>query len=108
MDEQRKDDAGNYVVPETSHVFLARQVKARIMRRAFSYASGVMDHTGAYDAGLLFISFQKDPQQFTDIQNALGRLDKMNEYITHRGSGVFACFPGIKKGSYIGEALFNA
>ena len=108
VDEQRKDDAGNYVVPETSHVFLARQVKARIMRRAFSYASGVMDHTGAYDAGLLFISFQKDPQQFTDIQNALGRLDKMNEYITHRGSGVFACFPGIKKGSYIGEALFNA
>ena len=33
--------------------------------------------------------------------------DKLNEYITHRGSGVFACFPGIKKGSYIGEALFN-
>ena len=108
VDEDRKDENGNYVLPETSHVFLARQVKARIMRRAFSYSSGVIDHTGAYDAGLLFISFQKNPQQFTDIQNALGRLDKMNEYITHRGSGVFACFPGIKKGSYIGETLFNA
>jgi deferrochelatase/peroxidase EfeB len=104
----RKDDKGNYIVPETSHVFLSKQVNARIMRRAFSYASGTVDHTGAYDAGLLFISFQKDPQQFIDIQNALGRADKLNEYITHRGSGVFACFPGIQKGSYIGETLFNA
>lgn len=35
-------------------------------------------------------------------------MDKMNEYITHRGSAVFACFPGVQKGSYLGEALFNA
>lgn len=108
VDADRKDANGNYVLPETSHVFLSKQVKARIMRRAFSYSSGTVGHTGAYDAGLLFISFQKKPQQFIDIQNALGRLDKMNEYITHRGSALFACFPGVKKGSYIGETLFNA
>lgn len=104
---ERKDENGNYIVPETSHVFLAKQAKARIMRRSFSYSSGIVDATGTYDAGLVFISFQKNPEQFIKIQNSLGRLDKLNEYITHRGSGVFACFPGIKKGSYIGEALFN-
>ncbi|MBQ0138906.1 MAG: deferrochelatase/peroxidase EfeB [Kurthia sp.] len=107
MEIDRKDENGNYIVPETSHVFLAKSVKARMLRRSFSYASGVIDKTGSHDAGLLFISFQKDPQQFIDIQNSLGRLDKMNEYITHRGSALFACFPGVKKGSFIGEALFN-
>lgn len=107
MEIERKDANGNYIVPETSHVFLAKSVKARLLRRSFSYASGVIDKTGSHDAGLLFVSFQKNPQQFIDIQNSLGRLDKMNEYITHRGSALFACFPGVKKGSFIGEALFN-
>lgn len=107
MDIDRKDDKGNYVVPETSHVFLAKSVDARILRRSYSYSSGVMDATGSYDAGLLFVSFQKNPDQFIKIQKSLGRLDKMNEYITHRGSALFACFPGIQKGSYIGEALFK-
>lgn len=107
MDIDRKDDKGNYIVPETSHVFLAKSVDARILRRSYSYSSGVMDATGSYDAGLLFVSFQKSPEQFIKIQNSLGRLDKMNEYITHRGSALFACFPGIQKGSYIGEALFK-
>ncbi|MGX9136315.1 iron uptake transporter deferrochelatase/peroxidase subunit [Rummeliibacillus sp. JY-2-4R] len=107
MEIERKDENGNHIVPENSHVFLAKQAKARIMRRSYSYSSGIIDSTGTYDAGLVFIAFQKDPDQFIKIQNALGRLDKLNEYTTHRGSGVFACFPGIKKGSYIGEALFN-
>ena len=107
MDIDRKDDKGNYIVPETSHVFLAKSVDARILRRSYSYSSGVMDATGSYDAGLLFVSFQKNPDQFIKIQKSLGRLDKMNEYITHRGSALFACFPGIQKGSYIGEALFK-
>lgn len=107
VDLEAKDDSGNPHIPANSHMALARKVKDRIMRRGFSYSSGLIDDTGAYDAGLLFISFQKNPNQFINIQNALGRTDKLNEYITHRGSGVFACFPGIQKGSYIGEKLFN-
>ena len=103
-----KDSNGEYIMPETSHVHLARKAGARILRRSYSYASGVMSNTGAHDAGLIFISFQKDPAQFITVQNSLGRMDKMNEYITHRGSAVFACFPGVQKGSYLGEALFNA
>lgn len=110
MDElevNRLDEKGNPVIPDDSHSRLAREAGERIHRRAFSYASGVVDETGAYDAGLLFISFQKNPKQFITIQNRFGRSDKLNEYITHRGSGLFACFPGIQKGSYIGEALFS-
>lgn len=107
VDLNAKDEKGNPHIPANSHMALARKVKDRIMRRGFSYSSGLIDETGAYDAGLLFISFQKHPKQFINIQSALGRADKLNEYITHRGSGVFACFPGIQKGSYIGEQLFN-
>ncbi|MEG0450049.1 MAG: iron uptake transporter deferrochelatase/peroxidase subunit [Lysinibacillus sp.] len=108
FDVDAKDEKGAYIMPDTSHVHLARKSKARMLRRSYSYASGVMTNTGTHDAGLLFLSFQKDPAQFTSVQNSLGRMDKMNEYITHRGSAVFACFPGVQKGSYLGEALFNA
>lgn len=110
MDElevNRLDKKGDPVMPVDSHSRLAREAGERIHRRAFSYASGVVDETGSYDAGLVFISFQKNPKQFITIQNRFGRSDKLNEYITHRGSGLFACFPGIQKGSYIGEALFS-
>ncbi|RUL53082.1 iron uptake transporter deferrochelatase/peroxidase subunit [Lysinibacillus antri] len=101
------DKNNKLLIPEDSHVFLAKKANKTILRRAFSYSSGIVSATGAYDAGLLFISFQKDPKSFIDIQNSLGRLDRLNEYITHRGSAIFACFPGVAKGSYIGEALFT-
>lgn len=107
VDVFSKNLEGNPVIPEDSHVFLSRVAKQVIHRRPFSYSSDVVTETGAYDAGLMFISFQKDPKQFIDIQNSLGRVDKLNEYITHRGSAIFACLPGVKKGSYLGEALFT-
>lgn len=108
MELTRKDSKGNPVVPITSHVHLVKQVKDRLLRRSYSYSSGMDSKTGVFDAGLLFISFQKHPKQFINIQNSLGRIDKLNEYITHRGSAIFACFPGIQKGSFIGESLFKA
>lgn len=107
MELERKDENGNPIVPVDSHVYLAKQVNDRILRRSFSYSNGINPETGAFDAGLLFISFQKNPQQFINIQNSLGKLDKLNEYITHRGSALFACFPGVERGSYLGEALFG-
>ena len=107
FDLSKKDGKGQFMIPADSHVHLARKAKKKILRRSYSYTSGMVSTTGAYDAGLMFISFQKDPQQFIDIQNSLGRVDKLNEYITHRGSAVFACFPGVEKGSYLGEALFT-
>ena len=100
--------SGDNAAPDTSHTFLAKSAGTQILRRSYSYASGVNER-GALDAGLLFISFQRDPAQFIAIQSALGLEDKMNEYITNIGSGVFACFGGVSrdKNDYIGKSLFS-
>lgn len=102
------DEDGNLLIDEDSHVRLAHATGRQILRRSFSYASGI-DSKGQFDTGLLFISYQKDPQAFIDIQNAFGNNDKLNEYITHVGSGIFACFAGVseEKGDYLGRALFE-
>lgn len=108
FDVHAKDAQGKAVIPEISHMGLAKRTGVEMLRRSYSYSSGINPATGQFDSGLLFISFQKSPEQFIIIQNALGRLDKMNEYTTHIGSGLFACFGGIPQGGYIGQALFEA
>ena len=108
FDVHAKDAQGKAVIPEISHMGLAKRTGVEMLRRSYSYSSGINPATGQFDSGLLFISFQKSPEQFIIIQNALGRLDKMNEYTTHIGSGLFACFGGILQGGYIGQALYEA
>ena len=107
VDLELKDDKGNLVIPEDCHVRLAKEVGEEIYRRAFSYANGIDPRTGQFDAVLLFISFQKDPQQFIKVQKNLGTKDKLNEYITHVGSGLFAILPGVEEGGYLGQSLFE-
>lgn len=107
VDLTKKDEKGNAVVPENSHVHLANKTGKKLLRRSFSYSSGI-DDKGQFDAGLLFISFQASPEQFITIQNAFGSMDKMSEYTMHQGSGIFACFPGVKdENDYLGKALFE-
>lgn len=109
VDLAHKDEKGDLTIADISHLHLAKKAGSQILRRSFSYASGVDPRTGQFDAGLLFISFQKDPAQFIAIQNRLGNIDKMNEYITHIGSGLFACFAGVKdENDYLGKSLFDA
>ena len=98
---------GKPILPIDSHVYLAKKAETKICRRAFSYSDGIDEVSGQFDAGLLFICFQKHPDQFIKIQNSLGNDDKLNEYITHIGTGIFACFGGIKEGEYIGQKLFE-
>lgn len=107
IDTNAKDSKGKPVIPENSHVGLSKTSGMHILRRSYSYASGIDSKTGQFDAGLLFISFQKSPAQFITLQSALGRMDRMNEYITTIGSGLFACFGGVKQGEYIGQKLFE-
>jgi len=106
-DIQSKDANGNPVIPDDSHMGLAKKTGLQILRRSFSFASGIDVTTGQFDAGLLFISFQKSPAQFVALQSAFGRMDRMNEYITHTGSGLFACFGGVQEGGYIGQTLLE-
>lgn len=109
LDLNAQNDKGEALIPEDSHVALAHKTGLQMLRRSYSYADGIDRRTGQFDAGLLFISFQKNPDQFVVIQNALGNPDRMNEYITHIGSGLFACFAGVsdKEDDYLGKALFE-
>lgn len=108
-DFEKKNDNGEYYIPKTAHIRVAHgDGSQKILRRSFSYAEGMDAKTGTFDAGLLFISFQRSiSKQFVPIQERLSQMDKLNEYIVHRGSAVFACLPGVKKGGYIGETLFS-
>jgi len=103
---ERKDEKGKPVVPMNAHIRLAREDGVQLLRRSFSYSSGLDTRTGQLDAGLLFIGYNRSvAKQFIPMQRRLAQSDKLNEYIEHNGSAVFACFPGVKEGGYIGDTL---
>ena len=56
----------------------------------------------------LSVSNERPSKQFIPMQQRLAQNDKLNEYISHRGSALFACLPGVNKGGYIGETLFGS
>lgn len=97
-------------IPNDSHIALAHHSRhggAKILRRAFNYTNGA-DVLGNLDAGLIFMSFQKDlEKQFVPIQNALANNDRMNEYVAVTASAAFACPPGLKAGQFWGHQLFS-
>lgn len=107
IDLKAKDSHGEYIIDKDAHTRLAKEANTSILRRAFNYVDGTDDRTGNFETGLLFIAFQKATKQFIDIQNNLGSNDKLNEYITHRGSASFLVLPGVSKGGYLGETLFD-
>ncbi len=102
---------GRPLIPVDAHVRLASAQfndGERILRRGYSFTDGVDESLGELEAGLFFIAFQRDPEkQFVAIQRRLGSADKLNEYIKHVGSAVFAVPPGARKGGYVGEALLG-
>lgn len=101
---------GKPVIDPVSHIALAAHENAggvKILRRGYNFTDGLND-LGQLDAGLLFVSYQKDPAQFVTLQTRLGSSDLLNEYIAHIGSGLFAIPPGPKPGHYIGETLFSS
>lgn len=109
LDLQSKGEDGQPVIPANSHSALAHgDGSVKMLRRSYSYSSGLDNKTGQLDAGLLFISFQRDLQkQFVETQKRLAANDRLNEYISHVGSAVFVCFPGISAGGYIGQSLLG-
>jgi deferrochelatase/peroxidase EfeB len=81
---------------------------AKLLRRGYSFTDGLDDRLGQLDAGLFFLSFQRDPEAFVRIQRRLGSADHLNEYIKHVGSGVWAVPPGAPKGGFVGQTLLAA
>jgi deferrochelatase/peroxidase EfeB len=100
---------GEPVISPTSHIALAAPENnggIKIHRRSYNYTDGI-DDLGQIDAGLLFVAFMNDPKNFVTLQTKLGSVDRLNEYIKHIGSGLFAMPPAPKRGSYIGAGLFS-
>ncbi len=120
VDLDATDHDGNPVVPENSHVRLAHHSNndgARILRRSYSYNDGVSFTAERwppwrqgmeYDAGLLFVCYQRDPRTgFIKIFERMSKFDMMNQFVTNTGSGLFACPGGIAKGEFIAQRLFE-
>ncbi len=103
---------GEPMIPMRAHIRLASPDTnngIQILRRGYSYTDGINDETGLLDAGLFFIAYQRNAhEQFVPLQRRLGANDSLNEYITHTGSALFACPPGVRdKDDYFGSALFG-
>lgn len=121
LDLDATDAHGNPVIPDNAHVRLAAAASndgAQMLRRGYSYNDGVNItaerwppwHNGLeYDAGLLFIAYQKDPREsFTRVFDKMSKLDALNQFVTHTGGGLFACPPGVTQGQFIGQSLFQS
>jgi len=118
MDLDATDAAGDPVIPENAHVRLASPATnegAQILRRGYSYDNGVSMTAERwppwrqgmeFDAGLLFICYQRDPRTgFVKIFDKMAKFDMMNQFVTHVGGGLFACPPGAVAGGFIGQSL---
>jgi deferrochelatase/peroxidase EfeB len=120
LDLQTRDGSGALRIPATAHVRLAAPETnngAVLIRRAFSYNNGTTQFTERwppwrqaleYDAGLLFLGYQRDPRTaFLPINSRLAINDALNQFITHTASAVFALPPGASgPGHWVGEGLF--
>ena len=121
LDLDTNDKDGNPVIAENAHVRLAAAATndgAQFLRRPYSYNNGV-NFTAErwppwrqgleYDAGLFFISYQRDPRNgFIKVYERMAKFDMMNQFVTHVGSGLFACPRGANPDSFIGRELFGA
>ncbi|MEO9190519.1 MAG: iron uptake transporter deferrochelatase/peroxidase subunit [Acetobacteraceae bacterium] len=120
LDLDATDKDGNPIIPDDAHVRLATATTndgAQILRRGYSYNDGVAfiaerwppwRQGMMYDAGLLFVAYQRDPRTgFIKIYENMAKLDALNQFTTHVGSGVFACPGGVREGGFIGQGLFE-
>ena len=119
LDLNASDQDGNPRIAQNAHVRIAAAASndgAQMLRRAFLYNDGLKMTAERwppwrqgleYDAGLLFICYQRDPRSsFIKIFEPMSKLDALNQYTTHTGSGLFAIPPGAREGGFIGEGLF--
>ncbi|MCB2176613.1 MAG: deferrochelatase/peroxidase EfeB [Actinomycetales bacterium] len=107
---------GAPLIDPDSHVHLAHPSSnhgARMLRRGYTFTDG-NDALGRLDAGLYFLAYVRDPRvDYVPVQDALARHDRMNEYIRHTASALFAIPPGVPdvapdgslRGAYLGSTL---
>ncbi|MFL6087910.1 MAG: iron uptake transporter deferrochelatase/peroxidase subunit [Mycobacterium sp.] len=113
LDFDSKDDKGNPLIDVDAHVRLVKPEHVggvKMLRRGYHFTDG-SDGFGHLDAGLFFIAFVRNPStNFIPVQAQMSSKDALNEYITHTGTAVFACPPGLREGdesAYWGSTLFG-
>lgn len=110
VDLEARGDGGELAIPSDAHIRLASPHNHdgnRILRRGYSYSEPTEPGSGQIDAGLFFISFQRDPErQFTPIQRRLAASDALSRHTLHTASALFACPPGVEPGGFVGEGIF--
>ncbi len=113
LDFTTKSSKGTPLIDVDAHVRLASSENLKgieILRRGYNFTDGT-DGFGHLDAGLFFIAFVRDPRtSFVPMQMELARRDALNEYITHTGTALFACPPGLPQGdssAYWGSTLLS-
>jgi len=101
---------GAPLIDERSHVALAHPEQnngVQLLRRGYNFVDG-SNQLGRLAAGLFFISYVTDPRtHYIPMQARLASSDLMAEYLQHIGSGLWAVPPGIGKGEFVGQALFD-
>jgi deferrochelatase/peroxidase EfeB len=110
LDLHARHPDGSLVVPKNAHVRLANQddLGIHILRRGYNFTDGLDPRVGQLDAGLFFLAYQRDTRrQFVPIQRELARHDRMNEYVRHTGSAVWAVPPGVDAGGWWGQTLLG-
>ena len=97
-DFTREGRGGQPLIPVDSHVALAHPTRnggARMLRRGYNFTDG-NDALGRLDAGLFFLAFVRDPRtQYVPMQARMSREDRLQEYLQHTGSGLYAVPPGV-------------
>jgi deferrochelatase/peroxidase EfeB len=120
-DFEALDQDGNPKIAENAHLRLAAPETnndTQILRRGYSYNDGT-NFTAErwppwrqgieYDAGLLFIAYQRDPRTgFVRLFENMSKIDALNQFTTHVGSGLFACPGGVREGQFLAQELFDA
>lgn len=104
---------------DKTHLQIVTSHSKSMLRRSYSFIDGV-DFTAErwppwhqgleYDAGMLFICFQRDPRTgFIPTYDMMSKYDaKLNQFWTHEATGLFAFPPGAKNNEYIGQRLFES
>jgi deferrochelatase/peroxidase EfeB len=104
-----RDTLSPMTLPVGSHVREAHpdvNGGAALLRRGYSFVDG-SNGLGHLDAGLCFLAYMRDPASFTTVQHRLAANDKLNEYVRHTGSALFAVLPGVRPGGWLGQGLLG-